>query len=89
LFLVARRDEQKGTGRYNGGGVSDPKIDEVLAKESSKLDEAARATLLEKLSTETFNNLWLLPMNYENVVLGAKKNVSYTPRGDKYTLAYD
>jgi peptide/nickel transport system substrate-binding protein len=28
-------------------------------------------------------------MHYENVVLGAKKTVSYTPRGDKYTLAYD
>ncbi|MBY5394087.1 ABC transporter substrate-binding protein [Rhizobium leguminosarum] len=89
VALVATRDEKKGTGRYNGGGVSDPKIDEVLAKASSTLDEAARAPLLEELSTETFNNLWLLPMHYENVVLGAKKTVSYTPRGDKYTLAYD
>lgn len=89
VALVASRDEQKGTGRYNGGGVSDPKIDEVLAKASSTLDEAQRAPLLEELSTLTFNNLWILPMHYENVVLGAKKTVSYKPRGDKYTLAYD
>ncbi|MBX5186227.1 ABC transporter substrate-binding protein [Rhizobium sp. NZLR5] len=89
VALVATRDEKKGTGRYNGGGVSDPQIDEVLAKASSTLDEAARAPLLQELSIETFNNLWLLPMHYENVVLGAKKTVSYTPRGDKYTLAYD
>jgi peptide/nickel transport system substrate-binding protein len=89
VALVASRDEEKGTGRYNGGGVSDPKLDEVLAKASSTLDEAERLPLLQELSTQTFNNLWLLPMHYENVVLGAKKSVTYTPRGDKYTLAYD
>lgn len=87
--IVATRDEKKGTGRYNGGGVSDPKMDEVLAKASSTLDEAARLPLLEDLSTETFNNLWVLPLHFENGVLGAKKTVSYTTRGDKYTLAYD
>ncbi|MHC1551172.1 ABC transporter substrate-binding protein [Phyllobacterium sp. K27] len=89
VALVATRDEAKGTGRYNGGGVSDPKIDDVLAKASSTLDEAQRLPLLQELSTQTFNNLWLLPMHYENVVLGAKKTVTYTPRGDKYTLAYE
>lgn len=89
VALVATRDEEKGTGRYNGGGVSDPKIDEVLAKASSTLDEAERKPLLEELSVQTFDNLWLLPMHYENVVLGAKKTVTYMPRGDKYTLAYE
>ncbi|TCU11730.1 ABC transporter substrate-binding protein [Rhizobium sullae] len=89
VALVASRDEKKGTGRYNGGGVADPKIDEVLAKASSTLDEAERTPLLQELSTQAFSNLWVLPMHYENVVLGAKKTVSFTPRGDKYTLAYD
>jgi len=89
VALVASRDEKKGTGRYNGGSVSDPTIDEVLAKASSTLDETERTPLLQELSTQTFNNYWLLPMHYENVVLGAKKTVTYTPRGDKYTLAYE
>ncbi|KKX24874.1 ABC transporter substrate-binding protein [Rhizobium sp. LC145] len=88
VALVATRDEEKGTGRYNGGGISDAKIDEVLAKASSTLDEAERLPLLEELSKLTFDKLWLLPMHYENVVLGAKASVRYTPRGDKYTLAY-
>lgn len=88
VALVATRDDEKGTGRYNGGGITDPEIDEVLAKASSTLDEAERVPLLAKLSELTFGKLWLLPMHYENVVLGAKKSVSYRPRGDKYTLAY-
>lgn len=89
VALVATRDEEKGTGRYNGGGVSDPKIDEVLARASSTLDEVKRVPLLQELSKQTFDNLWILPMHYENVVLGARKTVAYTPRGDKYTLAYE
>lgn len=89
VALVASRDEKKGTGRYNGGGVADPAIDDVLAKATSTLDEAQRIPLLEELSTLTFAKLWVLPMHYENVVLGAKKSVTFKTRGDKYTLAYD
>ncbi|WKL24077.1 hypothetical protein Q1M63_08050 (plasmid) [Sinorhizobium meliloti] len=69
--------------------MSDPKIDEVLARASSTLDEVKRVPLLQELSKQTFDNLWILPMHYENVVLGARKTVAYTPRGDKYTLAYE
>lgn len=88
LALIASRNPDKGTGRYNGGGVSDPKIDDVLAQATSEMDEAARLPLLAELSALTFDKLWLLPLHYENVVLGAKKAVTYQPRGDKYTLAY-
>ncbi|MDN5788192.1 hypothetical protein [Pseudorhodobacter sp.] len=66
-----------------------PEIDALLDKATSTLDEDARRPLLEEVSEKTFNRMWLLPMHYENVVLGAKKSVDYTPRGDKYTLVYD
>ncbi|WP_445503327.1 ABC transporter substrate-binding protein [Microvirga sp. G4-2] len=89
VALVATRNKDKGTGRYNGGGISDSEIDAVLARATSTLEQSARLPLLEELSNLTFNRLWVLPMHYENVVLGAKKSVVYTPRGDKYTLAYD
>lgn len=89
LSLVATRNPDKGTGRYNGGGISDPKIDELLDKATTTMDEAARAPLLQEISEETFNNFWLLPLHYENVILGAKTTIAYQPRADKYTLAYD
>lgn len=88
VALIASRDVDKGTGRYNGGGISDPRIDDVLSKAASTLDDAERQPLLTELSTLTFNKLWLLPLHFENVVLGANKAISYLPRGDKYTLAY-
>ncbi|MGM8931690.1 ABC transporter substrate-binding protein [Salinicola halophyticus] len=89
LALVAANDPEKGTGRYNTGGIDVPEINELIDKATSTLDDAKREPLLQKVSELTFNDLWLLPLHYENVALAAKKNIDYQPRGDKYTLAYD
>lgn len=89
LALVAGRDAEKGTGRYNGGGIDVPAINELLDQATSTLDEGAREPLLQKVSALTFNDVWLLPMHYENVVMGAKNGIEFKPRGDKYTLAYE
>ncbi|PRX03182.1 UNVERIFIED_ORG: peptide/nickel transport system substrate-binding protein [Martelella mediterranea] len=87
--LVATRDAEKGTGRYNGGGVSVPALDALVDEASRTLDENERRPILEEVSEITFNEYLILPMHFENVVLGACKGIEYTPRGDKYTLAYD
>ncbi|PWW03769.1 peptide/nickel transport system substrate-binding protein [Hoeflea marina] len=89
IATVATRNDEKGTGRYNGGGINDTEIDALLDQATSTLEEAEREPLLKQVSDLTFNKLWILPLHYENVVLGARAGIDYTPRGDKYTLAYD
>ena len=89
LAIVAGRDADKGTGRYNGGGINIPEVNALLDEATSTLEESAREPLLQEVSKLVFNNNWLLPMHYENVVMGAKSNITYKPRGDKYTLAYE
>lgn len=89
LAIIAGRDEQKGTGRYNGGGVNVPEINELLDKATAELEEDVREPLLQEVSELTFNGKWLLPLHYENVVMGAKDGIEFEPRGDKYTLAYE
>ncbi|MCA1971227.1 MAG: ABC transporter substrate-binding protein [Caenispirillum sp.] len=89
VAVVAGRNADKGTGRYNGSGIDVPEINELLDKATATLAEDVRAPLLQKVSELTFNSHWLLPMHYENVVMGAKKGIEFTPRGDKYTLAYE
>lgn len=89
LAVVAGRDADKGTGRYNGGGINVTEINDLLEQATSTLDEADREPLLQQVSALTFNDTWLLPMHYENVVLGAKSSIEFTPRSDKYTLAYE
>src|SRR3546814_6459834 len=61
VAFVASRDEEKGTGRYNGGGISDPEIDALLDEATSTLDEEARGEILRKVSELTFDRLWVLP----------------------------
>lgn len=89
VSLVASPNPEKGTGRYNGGGVSDAELDALLDKATTTLTEDARRPILTQISERTFNNLWILPLYYENTVLGAKADIKFTPRGDKYTLAYE
>lgn len=89
VALIASRDAEKGTGRYNGGNVSDGEIDALLAQASATLDEEERRPLLEEISKLAFDRLWVLPLHYENVVLAARDGLNFTPRGDKYTLSYE
>jgi len=89
LALVAGRDDAKGTGRYNAGGINVPEINALLDRATATLADKAREPLLQQVSALTFNQHWLLPMHYENVVMAANKQVAFTPRGDKYTLAYE
>ncbi|WEX09031.1 ABC transporter substrate-binding protein [Chelativorans sp. AA-79] len=89
IALVAAREEEKGTGRYNGGGIDDPEINSLLDKASATLDEGTREELLRKVSELTFNQTLLIPMHYESVVLGASKEIQMKPRGDQYTLVYE
>lgn len=88
VSLVATANAEKGTGRYNGGGVSDAELDALLEQATATLDEEARKPILTKISDAAFNNLWILPLYYENTVLGAKAGLNFKPRGDKATLAY-
>ncbi|SNR69924.1 ABC transporter substrate-binding protein [Puniceibacterium sediminis] len=89
VSLIETRDNDKGTGRYNGGGISDTEIDALLDEATATLDEASREPLLKQASEKIFNRTWILPIHYENVVIGAKNSIAFSPRGDKYTLAYE
>lgn len=89
IALVAGLDKEKGTGRYNGGGVNAPEINKLLDQATATLKDDEREPLLQQVSELTFNQHWLLPMHYENVVMGASKSIAFTPRSDKYTMAYD
>ena len=51
--------------------------------------DAEREPLLQEVSELVFDDQWLLPLHYENVVVGARDDISFSPRADMYTLAYE
>ncbi|VDS10269.1 Heme-binding protein A precursor [Paracoccus haematequi] len=89
VALIAGRDADKGTGRYNGGGVDIPEVNALLDQATAILEEAEREPLLQEVSKLVFNDQWLLPMHYENVVVGTRADIRFEPRADMYTLAYE
>ncbi|MEE2862289.1 MAG: ABC transporter substrate-binding protein [Pseudomonadota bacterium] len=89
VALIASRDVEKGTGRYNGGGIAIPEVDALLDEATATLVDAEREPLLQEVSELVFDDQWLLPLHYENVVVGARDDISFSPRADMYTLAYE
>jgi peptide/nickel transport system substrate-binding protein len=87
--LVATKDAERGTGRVNGGFVSDKELDSALLTAMGTLDDGKREALLRTVSEITFNNNYLIPLHYEAVVLGAREGLQLKARGDKYTLAFE
>ncbi|WP_417271562.1 MULTISPECIES: ABC transporter substrate-binding protein [Alphaproteobacteria] len=89
LAIAVSTDADAGTGRYNGAGINDPRIDALMEQALQELDGDKREAQMQEISELIFNNSYLMPLHYESVALGARKGLSYEPRSDKYTLAYD
>lgn len=89
IAIVAEKDPEIGTGRYNGGGINNETINTLLKKATATLDGPKREELLRQVSAEIFNKGLILPLHYENIAYGARDGVIYKPRSDKYTLTYE
>lgn len=89
LALTATFNPSAGTGSSNSGRYSNPALDSKLDAAMKILDDGKRNALLAEASEIVFNDVALIPLHYEVLVLGARKDIEFTPRADQYTLAMD
>ena len=87
LALTATHNAAAGTGASNSGRYSNPALDAKLDAAMKILDDAKREKLLGEACEIVFNDIALIPLHHEVLVLGAKKDIAFTPRADQYTLA--
>ena len=88
--LLATFDKDKGNGSSNRGNYSSAKMDAVLEKALSTVDDAKRAALLaEATEIAIGQDQALIPLHYQVNTWGAKKGLKYVARTDERTLAYD
>jgi len=87
--LLATFDPSKGYGPSNRGRYSNPKMDEVLTRALSTVDDAAREKLLAEASEIGIGDLGIIPLHYQVNSWAMKKGLTYTPRTDEYTLAQE
>ncbi|MCK6454484.1 MAG: ABC transporter substrate-binding protein [Alphaproteobacteria bacterium] len=87
--LLATYNKEKGWGPSNRGRYSNPKMDAVLEKAMATVDDAAREKLLAEACEIAIGDLGIIPLHYQINAWAMKKGLSYAPRTDEYTLAYE
>ncbi|WP_342364351.1 ABC transporter substrate-binding protein [Terrarubrum flagellatum] len=89
LAVSATYNPTAGTGASNSGRYSNPALDAKLEAAMKILDDGRRNALLAEASEIVFNDVAVIPLHHEVLVLGARKDIAFTPRADQYTLAMD
>ncbi|RAI02041.1 peptide ABC transporter substrate-binding protein [Acuticoccus sediminis] len=87
--LVATYDKDAGMGVTNAGRYSNPDMDETLKEAMATIDDEKRAELLAEAETMVLDDYGIIPLHYEQTVWALAPGLTYEPRVDQYTLAYE
>ena len=87
LSLVATYDAGRNRGRINRARYSNPALDAVLDRAAVTLDPKAREALLRQASEMAIADAAVLPLYFEGKVWAMRKDLSFSPRADEFTLA--
>ncbi len=87
--LLATFDKAKGMGAANRGRYSNPKMDAVLEQSLATVDDGRREKLLQQATELGVGDLGIIPLYHQHNLWATRKGVSYEPRADERTLAYE
>ncbi|TQI65283.1 peptide/nickel transport system substrate-binding protein [Bosea sp. AK1] len=73
IGLLATRTDQRGT--FNGGGYSNPELDQLLSKIQVEIDHSARTALVDKVWTILKEDVPVIPLHQQWLAWGLHKNV--------------
>lgn len=76
-----------GWGVVNRGRYSNPTLDALLERAMTAIDDTTRDGLLQKASELAIKDVAVVPLYYEVAVWAFRKDLSYAPRADGFTLA--
>jgi peptide/nickel transport system substrate-binding protein len=86
--LVATPNADKGYGAWNWGRYSNPKMDALLEKGFTTLDEKKREALAREAATLALKEVPVILLHHQIASWAMKKNIAYSPRTDEYTFAH-
>jgi peptide/nickel transport system substrate-binding protein len=87
--LVATRSKEKGTGTSNYTRYSNPRLDAMLDRALSTLDDAERDRLLREAVRVAVEDFAVLPIHHEVTSWAMRDGLAYEARSDQYTLAHE
>ena len=86
--LLATFNRDKGLGAVNWGRYSNVKVDYLIEQALQQVDDDNRRTMLQKATELAMSDVGLMPIHFQFTIWATKKNVTYIPRTDEYTLAF-
>ncbi|MCU6434880.1 ABC transporter substrate-binding protein [Undibacterium sp. Jales W-56] len=90
LRAIAACDEpEKGFGGNNYLKYCNPKVNELLSLALNTVDDKARLKLLQDATAIVINDAGIIPIHQQVTTWAMKKNISYIPRTDERTHAYE
>jgi len=88
--LLTTHDKSKGHGASNRGRHSNPKMDALLVKALSTVDDAARAKLLARATEIGIGeDQGIIPLHYQVNTWATRKGLKYNARADESTRGLD
>ncbi len=87
--LLATFDRDKGMGTTNRGRYASPKMDGLLAEALRTVDDPKREKLLQEATAVAMGDLGIIPLHHQVNVWATRKGLSYVPRTDERTYAFE
>ncbi len=85
-FLVATPDDDRKLGSWNFGGYSNARIDALLPKIQSEIDDVKRQAMIGEATKIVQDEVAYVPLYVQPLVWGAKENVDFTLRPDDFLI---
>lgn len=78
-FLTFTKDAKTGMGQYNCSGYANAEADKLVVGANNETDPAKRAAMLQKVEAILADDAPFVPLHWENLAYGAKKNADIKP----------
>jgi peptide/nickel transport system substrate-binding protein len=86
--LLATFNRDKGLGAVNWGRYGNVKVDYLIEQAIQQVDDENRRVMLQNATKLAMEDLGLMPIHFQFTIWAMKKGITYTPRTDEYTLAF-
>ncbi len=87
--LIATPDRDRGLGIFNAGRYSNPKVDQLIDRATTMINDGERDQLLQQATELAMADAALIPLHHQVNLWAARKPLSYGGRADERTFAFD
>jgi len=86
--VVATFDPEKGTGAWNWGRYSNPKVDRLVSQALATVDDARREALAREAMALTMADRPVILLHHQIATWAMRRDLRYAARTDEYTFAH-